>query len=54
MTITAIVDNKIFCVHGGLSPNIKSVDDIKSIDRFKEVPQEGVMCDMLWSDPDNL
>jgi serine/threonine-protein phosphatase 4 catalytic subunit len=52
LTLTATVDNKIFCVHGGLSPNIKDVNDLNSIDRIKEVPQEGVMCDILWSDPD--
>jgi serine/threonine-protein phosphatase 4 catalytic subunit len=35
LTLTAVVDNKIFCVHGGLSPNIKSIDEIQSFDRFK-------------------
>jgi diadenosine tetraphosphatase ApaH/serine/threonine PP2A family protein phosphatase len=54
LTITAVVDDKIFCVHGGLSPNIKEVSDLDKIDRFKEVPQEGVMCDLLWSDPEMI
>lgn len=54
LTLTAIVDNKIFCVHGGLSPNIKDLKDIGGIDRIKEIPQEGVMCDILWSDPDQI
>jgi serine/threonine-protein phosphatase 4 catalytic subunit len=35
LTLGAVVDNKIFCVHGGLSPNIKEVNDLNSIDRIK-------------------
>jgi serine/threonine-protein phosphatase 4 catalytic subunit len=54
LTLGAVVDNKIFCVHGGLSPNIKEVNDLNNIDRIKEIPQEGVMCDILWSDPDQI
>jgi len=54
LTLGALVDNKIFCVHGGLSPSIKEVNDLNSIDRLKEIPQEGVMCDILWSDPDQI
>lgn len=52
LTISAIVDDKIFCVHGGLSPNIKTIDEIRSFDRIKEIPQEGAICDLLWSDPE--
>ena len=44
---------QIFCVHGGLSPSIESVDQIQELDRIKEVPREGPMCDLLWSDPDD-
>lgn len=54
LNLGAVVDNKIFCVHGGLSPNVKEVNDLASIDRYKEIPQEGVMCDILWSDPDQI
>lgn len=42
----------ILCVHGGLSPVIGSVDSIRLLDRKQEVPHEGAMCDLLWSDPD--
>lgn len=42
----------VLCVHGGLSPLIDSVDKIRLIDRKQEVPHEGAMCDLLWSDPD--
>lgn len=44
---------QIFCLHGGLSPSIDTLDHIRSIDRIQEVPHEGPMCDLLWSDPDD-
>lgn len=43
---------QIFCVHGGLSPSIQTLDQIRSIDRKQEVPHDGPMCDLLWSDPE--
>ena len=52
LPISAIIDNKIFCIHGGLSPMIDSIDEIRNIDRKQEVPHDGAMCDLLWSDPD--
>ncbi|KAG4304042.1 hypothetical protein PORY_002565 [Pneumocystis oryctolagi] len=52
LTLSVIIDNKIFCVHGGLSPSIHSIDQIKIIDRFREIPHEGPMADLVWSDPD--
>ena len=44
----------VLCVHGGLSPLIEFVDKIRLIDRKQEVPHEGSMCDLLWSDPDEI
>ncbi|KAL6719056.1 phosphoprotein phosphatase PP4 catalytic subunit [Lecanora helva] len=44
----------VLCVHGGLSPLIESVDKIRLLDRKQEVPHEGAMCDLLWSDPDDI
>lgn len=44
----------VLCVHGGLSPVIDTVDKIRLIDRKQEVPHEGAMCDLLWSDPDEI
>lgn len=52
LPLTALVANSIFCLHGGLSPSIETLDHIRQIDRIKEVPHEGAMCDLLWSDPD--
>jgi serine/threonine-protein phosphatase 4 catalytic subunit len=52
--LAAIIDNKIFCVHGGLSPSISTLDEIRAIDRRVEVPHDGAMCDLMWSDPDEI
>ncbi|WFD32452.1 protein-serine/threonine phosphatase [Malassezia sp. CBS 17886] len=54
LSLGAVVDGRVFCVHGGLSPNIISLDQIRSIDRKQEVPHDGAMCDLLWSDPDDI
>ena len=53
LPLTALIDNQIFCLHGGLSPSIDTLDNIRSLDRIQEVPHEGPMCDLLWSDPDD-
>lgn len=47
------VESEIFCLHGGLSPSIENLDNIRNFDRVQEVPHEGPMCDLLWSDPDD-
>lgn len=52
LSLSAIIDGKIFCVHGGLSPSIQYLDQIRTIDRKQEVPHDGPMCDLLWSDPE--
>ena len=54
LPIAACIDDKIFLVHGGLSPELKNMDDIKKIMRPTEVPEEGLLCDLLWSDPENI
>jgi serine/threonine-protein phosphatase 2A catalytic subunit len=50
LPLTAVVEDQIFCLHGGLSPSIDSLDHIRQIDRVQEVPHDGAMCDLLWSD----
>ncbi|KAI0244041.1 phosphoprotein phosphatase PP4 catalytic subunit, partial [Massospora cicadina] len=54
LSLAAIIDDKVFCVHGGLSPSVTTLDQIRMIDRKQEVPHEGAMCDLLWSDPENI
>ena len=51
LPIAAIIDKKIFCIHGGLSPYLVSLNQIKEIKRPTEVPDYGLLCDILWSDP---
>ncbi|AOA62121.1 Serine/threonine-protein phosphatase [Komagataella phaffii CBS 7435] len=51
LPITAVIASKIFCVHGGLSPMLNSMDDIKRIQRPTDVPEFGLLNDLLWSDP---
>jgi serine/threonine-protein phosphatase 2A catalytic subunit len=53
LPLTALVEKQIFCLHGGLSPTIETLFGIEDIDRVQEVPHEGPMCDLLWSDPDD-
>ncbi|KAL7712945.1 Serine/threonine-protein phosphatase [Entamoeba marina] len=52
LSLAAVVDNRILCVHGGISPDVKTIDDITQIKREREAPHEGAMCDLLWSDPE--
>lgn len=64
--LTALIDDEVFAVHGGLSPSIQSIDQIRDLDRTADVGnisfhwtvdslhcQEGPMTDLLWSDPDD-
>ena len=51
MPISALVDGKYFAMHGGISPELSKLDQVDKIDRFQEVPLEGLFCDLLWSDP---
>lgn len=51
LPLASIVNGQFFCVHGGLSPELRVLSDINRIDRFREPPQVGLMCDLLWSDP---
>ena len=52
MPLAALIENKIFCVHGGLSPNLENLDELVKLQRVKEIEHEGVISDILWSDPE--
>ncbi|CAD6204157.1 GSCOCG00009891001-RA-CDS [Cotesia congregata] len=51
LPLAALVNKQFLCVHGGLSPQIQVLQDIQKLDRFREPPAYGAMCDLLWSDP---
>ncbi|KIW82230.1 serine/threonine-protein phosphatase [Fonsecaea pedrosoi CBS 271.37] len=54
MTLGAIVDGKVLCVHGGLSPEIRTLDQVRVVARAQEIPHEGAFCDLVWSDPEDV
>ncbi|MCO5567634.1 hypothetical protein L7F22_021328 [Adiantum nelumboides] len=54
LTLSAIIDGRVLCVHGGLSPDVRSIDQIRLIERQCEIPHEGPFCDLMWSDPEDI
>ena len=52
LPVAALIDEKIFCMHGGLSPELRNLEQIKNIMRPTDVPDTGLLCDLLWSDPE--
>ncbi|KAF9609317.1 hypothetical protein IFM89_015562 [Coptis chinensis] len=51
LPVAALIDEKILCMHGGLSPDLQSLDQIRNLQRPTDVPDTGLLCDLLWSDP---
>ncbi len=49
-----LIDDRIFCVHGGLSPLLRTVDQIQVLERLQEIPHSGAYCDLMWSDPEDI
>ena len=54
LPIAALVNDKIICMHGGLSPDLQTLEQLKKIVRPTEIPDDGLLCDLLWSDPDKM
>ena len=51
LPVAALIDDKILCMHGGLSPDLTNLDQIRNLSRPTAVPDTGLLCDLLWSDP---
>lgn len=54
LPIAATINDKIFCIHGGLSPDLVDLKQIENIKRPTDIPDNGLLADLLWSDPDPL
>jgi len=52
LPLSVVIGDKYFATHGGLSPKLEQLNDILYLDRKKEIPDSGPVCDLLWSDPD--
>ena len=52
LPVAAVIDDKILCMHGGLSPEMLSLNQVGDIERPIDVPDQGLLCDLLWADPD--
>jgi serine/threonine-protein phosphatase PP1 catalytic subunit len=52
LPVAALIDDKIICMHGGLSPDLMQLEQIRKLTRPTDVPDTGLLCDILWSDPE--
>lgn len=48
----ALVEDQVLCMHGGISPGLASFDEIRKLVRPTDVPDTGLLSDLLWADPD--
>ena len=51
LPLAARINGRIFCVHGGISPELNDLEMIRQIQRPMPVEDHGLVCDLLWSDP---
>ena len=54
LSLAAIIDESLLCVHAGLSPSLHTIDQIRVLTRNQEIPSTGPFCDLVWSDPDDI
>jgi len=52
LPVAALIDDKILCMHGGLSSELNEYRDIEMIERPSDIPDQGLLCDLLWADPE--
>jgi len=52
--LAAVIDGEVLCVHGGLSPDLTTLDQMRLVERNQEIPHEGPFCDLMWSDPEDI
>jgi len=52
--LASVIDGQVLCVHGGLSPDLTTLDQIRLLERNQEIPHEGPFCDLMWSDPEDI
>jgi len=50
--VCALIDEKILCMHGGISKSIHSIDMIRKTKKPENIPDDGVLCDLMWADPE--
>lgn len=52
LPLLAIINDQIFCVHGGISPQITSLKSLLRIKRpIVQYDKDDLVCDLVWSDP---
>lgn len=54
LPLCALLQEKIFCTHGGISPHLEKLEDLDIIDRnqLATIPDDGIVCDLTWADPE--
>jgi serine/threonine-protein phosphatase PP1 catalytic subunit len=52
MPAAALIEDKVLCMHGGLSPDLMAVEQINTVTRPTDIPDSGLLCDLLWADPE--